>query len=76
MHHDFRPVDPNGARGVFSLTPRFNSSEAGLADGNAFADFLLATRPRLKSAWDQQPSKQTPTGRTPIFRTHRKSIAA
>jgi hypothetical protein len=41
MHYDFRPVNPNGARGVFSFTPRWTSSAAGLADGNAFADFLL-----------------------------------
>jgi hypothetical protein len=41
MHFDFRPVNPNGARGVFSYTPRWTSSAPGLADGNAFADFLL-----------------------------------
>jgi len=41
MHYDFRPVNPNGARGIFSFTPRFTSSAAGLGDGNAFADFLL-----------------------------------
>jgi hypothetical protein len=41
MHYDFRPVNPNAARGIFSFTPRFTSSAAGLADGNAFADFLL-----------------------------------
>jgi hypothetical protein len=41
MHFDFRPVNPNGARGIFSFTPRFTSSAAGLADGSAFADFLL-----------------------------------
>jgi hypothetical protein len=41
MHYDFRPVNPNGARGVFSFTPRWTSSAPGLADGNAFADFLL-----------------------------------
>jgi hypothetical protein len=41
MHFDFRPVNPNGARGIFSFTPRFSSSGEGLADGNAFADFLL-----------------------------------
>jgi len=41
MHFDFRPVNPNGARGVFAFTPRWTSSGPGLADGNAFADFLL-----------------------------------
>jgi Carboxypeptidase regulatory-like domain len=41
MHYDFRPVNPNGARGIFSFTPRFTSSAEGLADGSAFADFLL-----------------------------------
>ena len=41
MHYDLQPVNPNGARGIFSFTPRFTSSAAGLGDGNAFADFLL-----------------------------------
>jgi hypothetical protein len=41
MHYDFQPVNPNGARGVFFFTPRWTSSAPGLADGNAFADFLL-----------------------------------
>ncbi len=41
MHYDLRPVNPNGARGVFSFTPRWTSSAPGLANGNAFADFLL-----------------------------------
>ena len=41
MHYDLRPVNPNGARGVFSFTPRWTSSAPGLTDGNAFADFLL-----------------------------------
>ncbi len=41
MHFDLQPVNPNGARGIFSFTPRFTSSAAGLGDGNAFADFLL-----------------------------------
>lgn len=41
MHYDFRPVNPNGARGIFAFTPRWTSSAPGLADGNAFADFLL-----------------------------------
>ncbi len=41
MHYKLRPVNPNGARGIFSFTPRWTSSAPGLADGNAFADFLL-----------------------------------
>jgi hypothetical protein len=41
MHYLLRPVNPNGARGVFSFTPRWTSSAPGLADGNAFADFVL-----------------------------------
>jgi hypothetical protein len=41
MHYNLQPVNPNGARGVFSFTPRFTSSLAGLGDGNAFADFML-----------------------------------
>lgn len=41
MHYNLRPVNPNGARGIFSFTPRWTSSSAGMADGNAFADFLL-----------------------------------
>jgi len=41
MHFSLQPVNPNGARGVFSFTPRWTSSAPGLADGNAFADFLL-----------------------------------
>ena len=41
MHYNLQPVNPNGARGVFSFTPRFTSSAAGRGDGNAFADFLL-----------------------------------
>ncbi len=41
MHYDLQVVNPNGARGIFSYTPRWTSSAAGLADGNAFADFLL-----------------------------------
>jgi hypothetical protein len=41
MHYDLRPMNPNGARGIFSFTPRFTSSAAGSEDGNAFADFLL-----------------------------------
>jgi hypothetical protein len=34
-------VNPNGARGIFSFTPRWTSSSTTAADGNAFADFLL-----------------------------------
>ncbi len=41
MHYNLQPVNPNGARGVFSFTPRWTSSSAGLVDGSAFADFLL-----------------------------------
>lgn len=41
MHYNLQPVNPNGARGIFSFTPRWTSSAPGLADGNAFADFLL-----------------------------------
>ncbi|HLK49959.1 MAG TPA: carboxypeptidase regulatory-like domain-containing protein [Bryobacteraceae bacterium] len=41
MHYELRTENPNGARGIFSFTPRWTSSAAGLADGNAFADFLL-----------------------------------
>jgi hypothetical protein len=41
MHYGLRPVNPNGARGIFSFTPRWTSSASGFADGNAFADFLL-----------------------------------
>ena len=41
LHYSLQPVNPNGARGVFSFTPRWTSSAPGLADGNAFADFLL-----------------------------------
>jgi hypothetical protein len=37
----FRPSDAPNARGVYTFSPRFSSSNAGLADGNAFADFLL-----------------------------------
>src|SRR5439155_9376814 len=37
-HYDLRPVNPNAARGIFSFTPRWTSSAAGLPDGNAFAD--------------------------------------
>lgn len=37
----FRPQDSPNARGNFTFTPRYTSSAAGLADGNAFADFLL-----------------------------------
>ncbi len=41
FHFDFQPINPNGARGIFSFTPRWTSSAPGLSDGNAFADFLL-----------------------------------
>jgi len=41
MHYDLQTVNPNGARGVFTFTPHWTSSAVGLADGNAFADFLL-----------------------------------
>ena len=41
MGYRLQPVNPNGARGIFSFTPRWTSSAPGLADGNAFADFLL-----------------------------------
>jgi hypothetical protein len=41
MHYNLQPVNPNGARGIFSFTPRWTSSAPGLADGSAFADFLL-----------------------------------
>lgn len=37
----FHPRDSPNARGAFTFTPRFSSSQAGLADGNAFADYLL-----------------------------------
>lgn len=37
----FNPKDSPNARGAFTFTPRYTSSTAGLADGNAFADFLL-----------------------------------
>jgi len=41
MHFDLRTENPNGARGIFSFTPRWTSSAPGLADGSAFGDFLL-----------------------------------
>jgi hypothetical protein len=41
MNYDLQTVNPNGARGVFSFTPHWTSSAVGLANGNAFADFLL-----------------------------------
>ena len=41
MHYELQTENPNGARGIFSYTPRWTSSSAGLANGNAFADFLL-----------------------------------
>lgn len=42
MHYDLRTENPNDARGIFSFTPRWTSSAPGLADGSAFADFLLS----------------------------------
>jgi len=41
MHYDLQTTNPNGARGVFSFTPKWSSSAPGLTDGSAFADFLL-----------------------------------
>jgi len=41
MHYNLQTANPNGARGIFSFTPRWTSSAPGLANGNAFADFLL-----------------------------------
>jgi hypothetical protein len=41
MSFHLRPVNPNGARGVFTFSPRWTSSAPSLSDGNAFADFLL-----------------------------------
>jgi len=41
FHFNFQPVNPNGARGIFTFSPRWTSSAPGLANGNAFADFLL-----------------------------------
>jgi len=41
MHFNLQTTNPNGARGVFSFTPRWSSSLAGAANGNAFADFLM-----------------------------------
>lgn len=37
----FNPLSSPNARGTFNFSPRFTSSAPGLADGNAFADFLL-----------------------------------
>jgi hypothetical protein len=37
----FNPSESPNARGSFSFSPRYTSSAAGAADGNAFADFLL-----------------------------------
>ena len=37
----FNPLSSPNARGSFNFTPRYTSSAPGLADGNAFADFLL-----------------------------------
>ncbi len=41
MHYVLQTANPNGARGVFAFTPHWTSSAVGLANGNAFADFLL-----------------------------------
>jgi hypothetical protein len=41
MNFNLQTANPNGARGIFTFTPRWSSSAVGLADGNAFADFLL-----------------------------------
>jgi hypothetical protein len=41
FHLNFHPSDPDSARGTFSFTNRWTSSQAGAVDGNAFADFLL-----------------------------------
>jgi hypothetical protein len=41
MRFILQTTNPNGARGIFSFTPRWTSSAPGLANGNAFADFLL-----------------------------------
>jgi hypothetical protein len=41
MHYGLETANPNGARGIFSFTPRWTSAAPGLANGNAFADFLL-----------------------------------
>lgn len=37
----FNPSNSPNTRGLFTFSPRFSSSAAGAADGNAFADFLL-----------------------------------
>ncbi len=37
----FNPANADTARGNFSFTNRWTSSQAGLTNGNAFADFLL-----------------------------------
>jgi len=41
MGYNLQPINPSAARGIFSFTPRWTSSAPGLANGNAFADFLL-----------------------------------
>jgi hypothetical protein len=41
FHFNFQPVNPNGARGILTFSPRWTSSAPGLGDGNAFADFML-----------------------------------
>lgn len=41
FHFKFEPINPAGARGILTFSPRWTSSAPGLADGSAFADFLL-----------------------------------
>ncbi len=41
FHLEFNPQDPQAARGSFVFSNRWTSSQPGLTDGNAFADFLL-----------------------------------
>lgn len=41
FHLQLNPSNPDNARGSFAFTNRWTSSNAGLANGNAFADFLL-----------------------------------
>ncbi|HLY97809.1 MAG TPA: TonB-dependent receptor [Candidatus Angelobacter sp.] len=41
FHLSFNPENPDTARGAYSFSNRWTSSQAGLTDGNAFADFLL-----------------------------------
>ncbi|HEY7389960.1 MAG TPA: carboxypeptidase regulatory-like domain-containing protein [Bryobacteraceae bacterium] len=41
IRFNLQTTNPNGARGIFSFTPHWTSSAPGLANGSAFADFLL-----------------------------------